>query len=121
MAQRRERILQHVRRIRRTHHRDGAQVTELDLLGQELGGGQHDGAGGEHVADALAEFVLGAAVGDRVRGHVEEEEVAFLGAEDTFVDEALLEAFADLFELVADLHEVPGFACERVSGAVLDG
>jgi hypothetical protein len=46
-----------------------------------------------------------------VRGHVEKQEVALLGAQDAFVDEAFGEALADLLELVADFHEVPGFAC----------
>ena len=43
-------------------------------------------------------------------GHVEEEEVSFFGSEDSFVDETFGETFSDLFELVADFHDVPGFA-----------
>ena len=62
-----------------------------------MGRREDDGAGGEDGADAAADFIFGAAVGDGVGGHVEEEEVALFGAEDAFVDEAFGEAFADLF------------------------
>ena len=62
-----------------------------------MAGREDDCSVGEDIADSAAYFVFCAAVGDGVGGHVEEEEVAFFGAEDAFVDEAFGEAFADLF------------------------
>ena len=110
VAQRRERVLEHVGSVGGADHGDGAEVAELEILGQELVAREDDGALGEDVTDAAAELLLGAAVGYGVGGHVEEEEVALFGAEDAFVYEAFCEAFADLFELVAYFHEIPGFA-----------
>jgi len=65
--------------------------------GEELRGREDDGAAGAHAPDAFADLVLGAGVDDRMRGHVEEEEVALLGAEDALVHQAFGQAFPHLF------------------------
>ena len=111
MAQGTERVLEHVGSVGGAHHGDGPHVAELEIIREELRRAQDDGALGKHVADASAQIFLGAAVSDRVGGHVEEEEVSLLGAENALVDEAFAEPFADLFELVSYLHEVPSLAC----------
>lgn len=90
---------------------DGAAVAELEVLGQELRAGEDDGALGQHVAHAPAYFLLGAAVHHGVRGHVEEEEVALLCAQDALVHQALGQALPHLLELIANFHQVPGLAC----------
>jgi hypothetical protein len=54
-------------------------------------------------------IIFGASVGDWVCGHVKEEEVTFFGTENAFVHETLGKTFADLFELIPNLHQVPRF------------
>jgi hypothetical protein len=117
VPQRRQGVLEDVGGVGSADHGQGAQVAELKVLREELAVGQDDGALRQDVADAPPDLLLGATVGDGVGGHVEEEEVALLGAEDALVDEALGEAFADLLQLVPDLHQVPGLTCDAVVSA----
>ena len=103
-------ILEDVSSVGGANHGDSAHITEFERFGQELAAVEDDGSLGEDVADAAADLLLGTAIGDRVGGHVEEEEIALLGTEDALVDKTLCESFSDLLELVSDLHQVPGFA-----------
>jgi hypothetical protein len=41
--------------------------------------------------------------------HVEEKEIAFLGAENALIDQAFCQTFSDLLELKAYLEDVPCF------------
>lgn len=110
MAERGECVLENVSSVGGTDHGDGAHVAEVERLGEELAAVEDDGPLGEDVADAATDLLLGAAVGDRVSSHVEEEEVSLLGSEDALVDEALGEALSHLLELIPNLHQVPCLA-----------
>lgn len=51
-------------------------------------------------------------VGDRVGGHVEEEEVLLLGGQDALLHQVLGNPLADVTELVLQLEGIPGFTCK---------
>lgn len=79
-------VLEHVGSVGGAHHGKSADVAEFEVLGQELGCGEDDSTLGQNIADAAANLLLGAPVGDGVGCHVEQQEVALLGAEDALVD-----------------------------------
>lgn len=106
-----EGILEDVGGVGGADHRHGADVAELEVLGQPLRSLQDDSALRQHVAHPPPDLLLGAPVRHGVRRHVEQQEVALLGPEDALVDQALAQPLAHLLQLVADLHQVPGLAC----------
>lgn len=87
----------------------------------------------EGIADFLDQLIPSSHVGHRMSGHVKEQEILFLGAQDplrlferervrmdqaenecdgegNLVNQALLNPFPDLLELVSHLQEIPGLS-----------
>ena len=59
------------------------------------------------LADLFDEPELGLRVGDRVGGHVEQQEVLLLGGEDALLHQVLGQPLAHVAQLVAQLQRVP--------------
>ena len=60
----------------------------------------------------LDELVLDGSVRDRVRGHVEEQEVLLLGGEDALLGQVLGQPLPHVLQLVAQLQRVPRLAAQ---------
>ena len=73
-------VIEHATRVRGADEAHGAHRAALRALLAERRGGHRGGGRGEERDDAGDDRLFGADVGDGVRRHVEEEEVAFFGS-----------------------------------------
>jgi len=110
VVERRERVLQHVGRVRQENQR---QHSLVDALGVVHPPGQH------RVLHLLDQTRFHDVIRQRVRRHVEKEEVLLLCGEDTLLNKVLGQPLADVLQLVAEFEGVPGLTRE-VFNPVLD-
>lgn len=52
-------------------------------------------------------YLFDGAVGERVSGHVEKQEILFLGGEDAFLNQVFGQSFPDIPQLVVQLKGTP--------------
>lgn len=66
-------------------------------------------------------YLLNGAVGERMCGHVKQQEVLFLCGQDTFLHQVLCEALPDVSQLVVQLQGIPGLSWKMDGGLGHEG
>lgn len=96
--ERREGVLEHVRGMCEIEERYETLVDAIDVVGPAR----------EHrVLDFFDELLLESRVAERMRGHVEQEEVLLLRAAHALLYQTLRQTFAHVPQLISQLQRIP--------------